>query len=40
MLWGKEGDVDLRSVRHNWFVVQFPNLEIRDKVLESGPLHI
>ena len=40
VLWGKEGDVDLRPVGHNLFVVQLPNLEMRDKVLESGPWHI
>ena len=34
------GNVDLRPVGHNLFVVQFPNLEMRDKVLESGPWHI
>ena len=40
MLWGKERDVDLRALGHNLFVVQFPNLEMRDKVLELGSWHI
>ena len=40
ILWGKDGEVDLRPVGSNLFIVQFSNLETRDRVLESGPWHI
>ena len=40
MIWGKEGEVDIKPVGHNLFIVQFPNLDLRNKVLESGPWHI
>ncbi|XVF50708.1 hypothetical protein PTKIN_Ptkin04bG0124100 [Pterospermum kingtungense] len=36
-LWGKEGNVELRSVGKNLFIIKFPNSNIRDWVLESGP---
>ncbi|XVE89221.1 hypothetical protein DITRI_Ditri19aG0133100 [Diplodiscus trichospermus] len=39
-LWGEFGDVDIRPAGENLFLIQFPNSEARDKVLESGPWHI
>ncbi|XVF60890.1 hypothetical protein PTKIN_Ptkin08bG0084500 [Pterospermum kingtungense] len=40
LLWGKEGNVDIRSAGKNLFIIQFPNVNVRDWVLESGPWHI
>ena len=40
VLWGADGEVDLRLAGPNLFIIQFPNSSTRDKVLESGPWHI
>ena len=40
VLWGKEGDIDIRPIEHNLFIVQFSNSEMRNKGLESRPWHI
>ena len=40
ILWGKEREVDIRPAGQNLFIVQLPNLEMRNKVLELGPWHI
>ena len=39
-LWGKEGEIEIVLAGFNLFVIQFPNTEMRDKVLESDPWHI
>ena len=38
--WGEDGEVDVRPVGHNLFIILFSNSENRDKVLENGPWHI
>lgn len=40
LLWGEDGEVDIRPAGQNLFVIQFPNLKTRDRVIESGPWHI
>ncbi|XVE67823.1 hypothetical protein DITRI_Ditri09bG0019400 [Diplodiscus trichospermus] len=40
ILWGEDGDVDIRPAGMNLFIILFPNSSTRDKVLESGPWHI
>ena len=40
VLWGAEGEVDVRPAGYNLFIIQFPNSETRDKVLENGSWHI
>ena len=40
MLWGEEGEVDIRPAGHNLFIIQFLSSAMRDRVLESGPWHI
>ena len=40
LLWGEDGEVDSRPAGHNLFVLQFPNSQTRDRVIESGPWHI
>ena len=40
ILWGAEGDVDVRSAGLNIFIIQLPNSSTRDKVLEGGPWHV
>ena len=40
ILWGDEGEVDVRPVGYNLFIIQFSNAEMRDRVLETGPWHI
>ena len=37
MLWGSEGEVVIRSAGPNLFIIQFPNVVARDRVLESDP---
>ena len=39
-LWGAEGEVVIKPVGLNLFIIQLPNSTARDKVLESGPWHI
>ncbi|XVE56935.1 hypothetical protein DITRI_Ditri04bG0050700 [Diplodiscus trichospermus] len=36
----ESGNVDIRPVGTNLFIIQFPNAEMREKVLESGPWRI
>ena len=36
-LWGAEGEVVIKPVGLNLFVIQFPNSIARDRILESGP---
>ncbi|XVE69098.1 hypothetical protein DITRI_Ditri09bG0123200 [Diplodiscus trichospermus] len=40
ILWGESGTMDIRPAGINLFIVQFPNPEMRDKVLELGPWHL
>ena len=40
LLWGEEGEVDVRPTGHNLFIIQFSNPNLRDQVLENGPWHI
>ena len=40
LLWGDEGEVDIRPAGHNLFLLQFSNPILRDRVLENGPWHI
>ncbi|XVE73548.1 hypothetical protein DITRI_Ditri11bG0127300 [Diplodiscus trichospermus] len=40
VLWGESGEVDIRPAGTNLFLIQFPNSETRDRVLESSPWHI
>ena len=40
LLWGEEGEVDLRPAGHNLFIIQFSSSALRDRVLETGPWHI
>ena len=40
VLWGKDGDVDIRPVGYNLFIIQFQSTEMRNRVLESGSWHI
>ncbi|XVE49046.1 hypothetical protein DITRI_Ditri01bG0050700 [Diplodiscus trichospermus] len=40
VLWGNDGQVDIRPVGVNVFIIQFLNSPTRDWVLESGPWHI
>ena len=40
ILWGDDGEIDIRPTGHNLFVLQFPNSQTRDRVIESGPWHI
>ena len=40
VLWGEKGEVDVRPVGHNLFIIQFVDSDIRDKVIENGPWHI
>ncbi|XVE63418.1 hypothetical protein DITRI_Ditri07aG0019100 [Diplodiscus trichospermus] len=40
ILWGESSEVDVRPAGTNLFIIQFPNSELRDRVLESGPWHI
>ena len=37
MLWGNEREVVIRSAGPNLFIIQFPNVVARDRVLESDP---
>ena len=39
-LWGTDGEVHVKPVGVNLFIIQFPNVVARDRVLESGPWHI
>ena len=40
MLWGADGEVDIRPVGSNLFIIQLLNSATRDTVLEAGPWHI
>ena len=40
MIWGDEGEMDIRPAGHNLFIIQFSSSAMRDRVLESGPWHI
>ena len=40
LLWGKDGEVSVRPTSPNLFIIQFPTVNARDKVLESKPWHI
>ena len=40
VLWGKDGEIDIRSARQNLFVIQFQNVTMKDRMVESGPWHI
>ncbi|XVE90995.1 hypothetical protein DITRI_Ditri20bG0120300 [Diplodiscus trichospermus] len=40
ILWGEFGEVDIKLAGTNLFIIQFPNVEIRDRVLESSLWHI
>ena len=37
VLWGKDREIDIRPSGLNFFIIQFPNSEMRDKVFELGP---
>ena len=37
MLWGADGEVDVRPAGSNLFIIQFPNSATRDRVLKTGP---
>ncbi|XVE55634.1 hypothetical protein DITRI_Ditri03aG0174400 [Diplodiscus trichospermus] len=39
-VWVDSGKVDIRPAGTNLFIVQFPNEESRDRVLETSPWHI
>ncbi|XVE50102.1 hypothetical protein DITRI_Ditri01bG0134500 [Diplodiscus trichospermus] len=39
ILWGEDGNVDIRPVGTNLFIIQFPNAEMRDK-LSNVPLEL
>ena len=39
LLWGEDGEVNIRLAVHNLFIIQFLNFALRDRVLESGPWH-
>ena len=40
LLWGAEGEVDIRPAGRNLFIIQLPNSATRDRVLNMGPWHI
>ncbi|XVF79327.1 hypothetical protein PTKIN_Ptkin14bG0212600 [Pterospermum kingtungense] len=40
ILWGENEELELCPADKNLFVVQFPNFEMRDQVLEKGPWHV
>ena len=40
VLWGADGEVNVKLTGTNLSIIQFPNSIARDKVLESGPWHI
>ena len=40
ILWGADGEVNVRPAGSNLFLIQFPNSIARDRVLETGPWHI
>ena len=40
VLWGADGEVEIRPTGANLFIIQLPNSSIRDRVLEAGPWHI
>ena len=40
VLWGMDGEVHVKPTRPNLFIIQLPNSDARDRVLESRPWHI
>ena len=40
LLWGEDGEIDIKPAGHNLFILHFPNSRVRDRVIESGPWHI
>ncbi|XVF70601.1 hypothetical protein PTKIN_Ptkin11bG0175900 [Pterospermum kingtungense] len=40
LLWGTEGEIEVRPAMENLFLVNFPNSKVGDNVLENGPWHI
>ncbi|WCJ36860.1 Disease resistance protein (TIR-NBS class) [Euphorbia peplus] len=39
-LWGKEGSIQVTKTKNGLYIFKFPNENIRDSVLESGPSYI
>ena len=37
VLWGEYGEVELRPAGQNLFIIQFPSVAIKDRVLKAGP---
>lgn len=40
LLWGEDGEVDIKLAGHNSFIIQFSYPALRDLVFEFGPCHI
>ena len=40
IIWGEEGEVDIKPTGYNLFIIQFSNSIMRDRVLETSPWHI
>ncbi|XVE73699.1 hypothetical protein DITRI_Ditri11bG0139900 [Diplodiscus trichospermus] len=40
LMWGSDGNVEIKPAGPNLFIIQLPNAAARDKVLEQGPWHI
>ncbi|XVE59832.1 hypothetical protein DITRI_Ditri05aG0078400 [Diplodiscus trichospermus] len=40
IIWGSNGEVEIRPAGPNLFIIQLPNAATRDRILEQGPWHI